>query len=214
MRVFRSTKDVLRRHAPCPRGGQVAPPHLGVFNHVPSDVGQLHGDAKVDGMCFGERVLNVQHPAHQEANRAGDLVGVLDEFLFITNQHVGALIVHQAFNQRANHVRWQGVVFNQIPELVEDRMVVPHPSFKIGLDDLEVCRSIRDVPVCHVVEDPTEGVQAGGVVANGGAKETARPKETLSAGRQHRLWIAEPQIDVLHVRECRLSEYNWLSFCE
>lgn len=149
-------------------------------------------------MCFGERVPNVQHPAHEKANRARDLVGVLDEFLFVTNQNIRALIVHQAFHQRANHFGRQGVIFNQIPELVEDRMVVPRASFKIGLDDLKVSRSVRDVPVRHVVKHPTEGVEAGSVMADGRPEESARPKETLAAGGQHLLRVAEPQFGVLH----------------
>ena len=93
-------------------------------------------------------------------------------------------------------------------------MVVPHPPFKVGLDDLKVRRSIRNVPVCHVVKDPTEGVQAGGVVTDGRPEEAARPEETLAAGGQHLLRVAEPQFGVLHARKSRLREYKWLSFCE
>ena len=71
-------------------------------------------------------VLNVQHPAHEKANRARDLVGVLDEFLFITNQNLRALIVHQAFHQRA--ITSVGKAYLQPnPGIGEDRMVVPHP---------------------------------------------------------------------------------------
>ena len=144
-------------------------------------------------------------------SRARDLVGVLDEFLFITNQNLRALIVHQAFHQRANHIGWQGVVFNQIPELVEDRMVVP---FTFRSDWMTSrCAGPFGMSPSAMSSRTRQRYRRAALCSMVGPRKR-RAQETLAAGGQHLLRVAEPQFGVLHVRKISLREYKWLSFCE
>jgi hypothetical protein len=61
-----------------PRRGEVAAPVVGIFAGVAGDVGELEGDAEVDGMPCGGGIGGAEDAGHHESDGAGHAVAVAE----------------------------------------------------------------------------------------------------------------------------------------
>ena len=77
MDAFRGVADAGGREVdPC--GGEVAAAVIGVFAGVAGDVGELEGDAEVDGMPCGGGIGGAEDAGHHESDGAGHAVAVAE----------------------------------------------------------------------------------------------------------------------------------------
>ena len=66
-----------------PGGGEIAAGVVGVFAGVAGDVGELEGDAEVDGGPRGGGIGGAEDAGHHESDRAGHAVRVAEEGAFV-----------------------------------------------------------------------------------------------------------------------------------
>jgi hypothetical protein len=68
-----------RRSEPC--CGQVSAAKRCIIRNVAADVGELHGDAKVDSVGVGHRVTDTDDAAHHESDGPSHAIGVAEELV-------------------------------------------------------------------------------------------------------------------------------------
>ena len=180
--VVSSRHDVFGRHVADPRSRQVASSHLGVFHNVSGDVGELHGDAKVNGMKFGPRVAVVEDFTHQETHRSSHFVGVLNQGRFVLQQNARCLIVHQPLDQGSDDFGGEVVFADHAGMMSEQGVLIPAAFAEGSLDVLQMPGSVGNIAVRHVVKHPAKGVENRCVLTHFFPEEATSPVETLTAG--------------------------------
>ena len=141
-----------------PGPGQVAPVHLRVLEHIPRDVGELHRDAKIDGMRPRGRRMAVKNMAHQQPNRAGNPVSISHQRRFICEHYDLILILQQTVYKGDQNVRRKALLRHQRQERTQRRVVPGPPGQQISPDRGQAGRTVFDVAVGHVIEKAAKGV--------------------------------------------------------
>lgn len=75
--------------------------------------------------------------------------------------------------------------------MTENGVTVPVTYLEQRMDAAKLGRTVRDVPVCHVIENPAKGVQFGCITPHGWTQKPTGPKETLAARRENLLRLVE-----------------------
>ena len=170
-----------------PGPGQVPPVHLSVLEHISRDVGQLHRDAKIDGMRPRRGRMAVKNMAHQQTDRAGDPVGISQKRRFIGEGHDIILILQQTVHKGDQNVRRKALFRHQRQERTQRRVVPGPPGQQVSPDRGQAGRTVFDVTVSHVVEKAAKGVQTGGIASHARTQKPPCPMETLAVRGQRLL---------------------------
>ena len=68
--------------------GKVSTAHCAILKDIATDISQLHGNPKVDGIRIGCWGADIKNTAHHEAYGAGHAVAVADEFIHISDPNL------------------------------------------------------------------------------------------------------------------------------
>ena len=165
-----------------PVTGNIAPVHAGILENVAGDVGELHGDAEIDGMRPCCRRVAVENVAHQQADGSRHPVGVAEQRGLVGERHLFGLILEQPVDQRHKHVRWKAFFPHQRQECKECGISPLAASNQIGTDGGKPRRAVLYIAVGHIVEKPAERIERGCVASHALSQKTACPVETLAVG--------------------------------
>jgi hypothetical protein len=156
-----------------PRGGDVTAVMVRIFAGVASDVGELEGDAEVDGMPGGGGLGRTEDAGHHESDRAGHAVAVAEEGGFVRDLR-WTRVVAKGPGEGDGGGRI-GVFESQTKRGEGVRAVARFEGGGDGFDLRGVAGFIGEV-----IESPAESVELGGGLAAVGREKLTGQVETLA----------------------------------
>jgi len=172
MDAFRGAADGGGREIE-PRRRKIAASVVVVFAGVAGDVGELQGDAEVDGVPRGGGLGGAEDTGHHEPNRAGHAVAVAEEGAF-----VGDLRRTRVVAQGAGQGDGGGGIGIFEREIKRGEGIRGVPVFEGGGNGFDLCGIAGFVG--EVIESATEGVELGRGLAAVGREEFAGEVETFA----------------------------------
>ena len=170
-------------------GGQVHAPGLRVFEHVARDVGELHGDAEVDGVSPRARVTDVEHGAHHQADRTRGPIAIAKE-LSVGLEPDHAEVGRHAREQLAHHAKIDALLDAQHTKptvLRGPKGLAVGLGLERGLERGEIPARLRcDRPsVDQVVDATAKGIERRHFAALRAAQKGRRPTERTRMKGKH-----------------------------
>ena len=177
------------RSEPC--CGQVSAAKRCIIRNVAADVGELHGDAKVDSVGVGHRVTDTDDAAHHESDGPGHTVGVAEE-LVVALVSGGAEVARHALHEGERGASEHRVGSAELSEELH-RRVCSCCSVELCAERAERggCFGRAGCLVHGIVDAAAEAVDDGAPTQRFWREETGGEPKGLGAGGERRDCIRE-----------------------
>ena len=159
------------RHAarePAPR--HVDPVTRRVLEHVAGDVRELHADAEIDREGAGDRIVDAEDVAAEQADGARDAVGVAYELVLVLDPHRAEILL-QTPQQLVRDAHVEAPRAGEIEEALHGRVSAASRREITAHAREREAPLVDGLVVDEVVDAPAEGVEQGDPIRLLGTEE-------------------------------------------